>query len=37
MKSSYLYKVDPDKISKYSNHIPGITSFDKKHGFLNMV
>ena len=28
---SYLYKVDPGKISKYSNHIPGITSFDKKH------
>ena len=28
---SYLYKVNPDFIKNYSNHIPGITSFEKKH------
>jgi len=26
-----LYKVSPQYIKDYSNHIPGITSFDKKH------
>ena len=28
---SYLYKVNPNKIINYGNHIPGITSFDKNH------
>ena len=28
---SYLYKVDEKFIDNYSDHIPGITSFDKKH------
>ena len=28
---SYLYKVAPKFIKNYSNHIPGITSFEKKH------
>jgi len=28
---SYLYKVAPKYIKNYSNHIPGITSFEKKH------
>ena len=27
----HLYKVNPKKLSKYGNHIPGITSFDKNH------
>jgi Mrp family chromosome partitioning ATPase len=26
-----LYKVNPKKLSKYGNHIPGITSFNKNH------
>ncbi|WP_415320921.1 FkbM family methyltransferase [Candidatus Pelagibacter sp. Uisw_092] len=28
---NYLYKVNPNKVSNYGNHIPGITSFDKDH------
>ena len=28
---SYLYKVNPKKIHEYSDHIPGITSFNKDH------
>jgi FkbM family methyltransferase len=28
---SYLYKVSPQYIGHYSDHIPGITSFDKNH------
>ena len=28
---SYLYKVAPKYIKNYSNHIPGITSFEKNH------
>ena len=28
---NYLYKVNPNKIFNYSNHIPGITSFNKDH------
>ena len=27
----YLYKVDPKYFGNYDDHIPGITSFDKKH------
>lgn len=28
---THLYKVSPKYIKNYNNHIPGITSFDKKH------
>ena len=28
---THLYKVNPKYIKNYNNHIPGITSFDKKH------
>ena len=28
---NYLYKVSPNKILNYGNHIPGITSFNKNH------
>ena len=28
---TYLYKVDPKYLDNYDDHIPGITSFEKKH------
>ena len=28
---NYLFKVCPNKLNKYGDHIPGITSFDKNH------